>query len=65
VSADRVKQRGWRETRGCPALMAAELTEATDATDDRRWPRNERRTMTELHGSARRAKESEGVRLGA
>jgi hypothetical protein len=43
----------------------AELTEATNATDDRRWPRNERWTTTELHGSARRAKETKGVRLGA
>jgi hypothetical protein len=40
----------------------AKLTEETDATEARRWPRNERWTTAELHGRARGARErSDGV----
>jgi hypothetical protein len=35
-----------------------ELTEATDASDARRRPRNDGGSSTEIHGHARRARES-------
>jgi hypothetical protein len=44
------------------ASEEVKLTEATDATEARRWPQNGRRTTAELHGRARGARErSEGV----
>ena len=42
-----------------------ELTEATDAADARRRPRNRRRITTELHERACKARESKGVRMRA
>jgi hypothetical protein len=43
----------------------AELTKATDRADARRWPRKNGGSSAELHGRARRARESEGVQLRA
>ena len=70
---EKVDERRPSETEGlganqrvsCVVGEGAELTKAIDEADTRRRPRNERRTTTELHGRARRARESEGVRLRA